>query len=270
MDVGKTEEMLEGAKRPRRACTIAPTGTAQPMNAGTRPPPRSRLRPTGRVLIVHANGKPYGFGQGTTSDMTANGHRAVKAKASNKNDFDFSCADYEAMRDSGRPYSGDPRKNKLLPLPRPTYTEFIIRAKRAHMIDRLDFLYCPAQAARPPRVDPAVYEVVVWCGVSYRRFTRLWTPERSHFFPETFQRRALATLCSAQRLRAEHPARCTLGSLPPDLLLEIIASSAEKHESAKESYDDLDTVTSGARHLFLPAPGSSGLRDELFDAIFAL
>ena len=27
----------------------------------------------------------------------------------------------------------------------------------------------------------ARYEVVVWCGVSFRRFTRIWTPERSHF-----------------------------------------------------------------------------------------
>ena len=56
---------------------------------------------------------------GATSDDGAVGAAAVKAKASNKN-FDFTCADYELMRDSGKPYSGDPRVNKLLPLPRPT------------------------------------------------------------------------------------------------------------------------------------------------------
>ena len=218
---------------------------------------------------------------GATSDTNAQGTAAVKAKASNRN-FDFSCAEYERMRDSGRPYSGDPRKNKLLPLPRPTYTEFVNRAQKARMLDRLDFLYCPADAPRPPHVDPAVYEIVVWCGVSFRRFTRLWTPERSHFFPQSFQRRALAVLCCAHRLRTEgmddtgatvarSPRPCaTLASLPHELLLDLIAMSAQKHEAAREEYDDLDTVCSGARHLFLPAPGSSGLRDSLFDAVFGL
>lgn len=75
------------------------------------------------MLVVHANSKPYGTGPHTTSDASANGMAAVKAKASNRN-FSFTCAEYEAMRDSGKPYSGDPRVNKLLPLPRPTYTEF--------------------------------------------------------------------------------------------------------------------------------------------------
>ena len=46
--------------------------------------------------------------------------------------------------------------------------------------------------------------------------------------------------------------------------------AAEKHEKAKADYDSLDTVCSGARHLFLPAPGSSGMRDHLFDAVFGL
>ena len=219
---------------------------------------------------MHANNKPYGTGpSGTTSDDTAVGTAAVKAKASNRN-FPFSCADYERMRDSGKPYSGDPRENKLLPLPRPTYTEFVNRAKRARMLDRLDFLFVPPEAPAPPRVDPQVYELVVWCGVSFRRFTKLWTPERTHFFPLAFQARALAVLCVAHRLRDEKPSGAHLGALPSDLLYEIIAASAERHESAKEDYDDLSTVCSGARHVFLPAPGSSGVRDHLFDACFGL
>ena len=261
------------SKRPRRsasarACTQNANYTAS-LSADCLPKPRPR--PTGRVLIVHANNKPYGKGPaGRTSDDSAVGAAAVKAKASNRN-FDFSCADYEAMRDSGQPYSGNPRVNKLLPLPRPTYTEFINRAQRAKMLDRLDFLFCAPDSPRPPRIDPA-YEIVVWCGVSFRRFTRLWTPERSHFFSEAFQRRALATLCAAHRLRAQPPAGggAHLGWLPTDLLIDIVAAAALKHEASKEDYDDLQTVVSGARHLFLPAPGSSGVRDHLFDACFGL
>ncbi len=69
------------------------------------------------MLVVHANDKPYGKGAGGS-------------KPSNRTDFAFSAADYLAMRDSGLPYSGDPGKNKLLPLPRPTYTEFVNRAER--------------------------------------------------------------------------------------------------------------------------------------------
>ena len=60
------------------------------------------------------------------------------------------------------------------------------------MVERLDFLFCPEDAPCPPRVDHSRYERVVWCGVSFRRFTRLWTPERSHFFSPSFQERALA------------------------------------------------------------------------------
>ena len=40
--------------------------------------------------------------------------------------------------------------------------------------------------------------------------------------------------------------------------------------SAKAEYDDLEAVCSGQQHLFLPAPGSSGVRDHLFDAVFGL
>ena len=235
-------------------------------------PLRTRARPRGRVLIVHANGKPYGKGPSGSSDATAIGAAAIKAKASNKL-FDFTCADYEAMRDLGKPFSGDPRVNKLLPLPRPTYTEFINRARRAKMIDRLDFLYVPAEAPHPPRIDGNVYEVVVWCGVSFRRFTRIWTPERSHFFSDAFQKRALAVLCCHARLAAHPPpgVGSTLGSLPLDLLVDIIASAVDKKvDASKEDYDDMDTVISGAKHLFLPAPGSSGVRESLFDAVFGL
>ena len=261
------------SKRPRRACTVsAPAATATA--ATSTPQLKTRAKPTGRVLIIHANGKPYGHGPSisTASDLSAVGTAAVKAKASNRL-FDFSCADYEAMRDTGEPYSGDPRVNKCLPLPRPTYTEFINRAKRAKMIDRLDFLYVPAEAPRPPRIDGAKYEVVVWCGVSFRRFTRIWTPERSHFFSDAFQRRALAVLCCHATLAAHPPpgVRASLGSLPLDLMLDIIALTVDKRvDASKEEYDDLDTVTSGAKHLFLPAPGSSGVREALFDAIFGL
>ena len=46
---------------------------------------------------------------------------------------------------------------------------------------------------------------------------------------------------------------------------------AQKHEQAREDYDDMRTcVDPGTRHLFLPAPGSSGLRDSLYDAVFGL
>ena len=68
------------------------------------------------------------------------------------------------------------------------------------------------EAPSPPRIDHSVYEVVIWCGVSFRRFTRLWTPERTHFFPAAFQARALAVLCAAQRLRPA-PLALALGVL---------------------------------------------------------
>ena len=119
-------------KRPRRACTLQASPVAVMDEAtATATTRRSRVRPTNRILIIHANGKPYGHGpSGPSSDDTAVGTAAVKAKASNRL-FQFSCRDYEAMRDSGLPYSGDPRVNKLLPLPRPTYTEFINRVGTA-------------------------------------------------------------------------------------------------------------------------------------------
>ena len=64
--------------------------------------------------------------------------------------------------------------------------------------------------------------------------------------------------------------KTTLGDLPTDLLVDICAAAAGKEDSGKEDYDDLRTVCSGARHVFLPAPGSSGQRDSLFDAVFGL
>ena len=86
----------------------------------------------GKLLVIHANTKTYGRGGDTAS--AGDDHRLVAAKRSNREDFDFAAKDYIAMRDGGV-YSGDPRENKLLPLPRPTYTEFINRAQRAKALD---------------------------------------------------------------------------------------------------------------------------------------
>ena len=261
-----------------RAAPSTPATEPSPSSAARRAP---QPRPTGRILIVHANGKEYGRG-------------AAGPKASNR-EFAFAATDYVAMRDSGQPYSGNPRTNvrrprlkpfpvhysntdflaacrqKLLPLPRPTYTEFVNRARAARMADRLDFLYVPADAPQPPPwASFAPYERVVWCGVSFRRFARLWTPERHHFFVPAFQARAVAVLCCAQRARATAPADAHLGALPADLLHEIIAAAAGAGDARREDYDDMDVVESGAQHLFLPAPGSAGVREALFDAVFGL
>jgi hypothetical protein len=67
------------------------------------------------------------------------------------------------MRDAGV-YSGNPQKNKLLPLPRPTYTEFVNRAKKAKCLDRLDFIYCAPDAHSLPRIDYKAYQRVVYAG----------------------------------------------------------------------------------------------------------
>mmetsp|Transcript_31499 Transcript_31499/g.104220 ORF Transcript_31499/g.104220 Transcript_31499/m.104220 type:complete len:250 (-) Transcript_31499:233-982(-) len=239
--------------RPRSAPAAAAPASGSP--AARRAP---LPRPTGRLLIVHANGKEYGRGAGGS-------------KASNR-EFPFAVADYVAMRDSGVPYSGDPRKNKLIPLPRPTYTEFINRARAARMLDRLDFLYVPAEAPQPPpwrSFEP--YERVVWCGVSFRRFARLWTPERHHFFQPSFQARVFAVLCCALRQRTTLPSStAALASLPTDLLHVILAASAGEGDSRRDGYDDMAAVESGCQHLFLPAPGSAGVREALFDGVFGL
>ena len=58
--------------------------------------------------------------------------------------------------------------------------------------------------------------------------------------------------------------------LPAEVLCDIIALAASKADARRDDYDDLATVRSGARHLFLPAPGSSGIREALFDAVFGL
>ena len=209
-----TEEAPAPARslRPRRALKSTSSSTAEPSpTAVSRRVPLPR--PTGRILIVHANGKEYGRGAGGP-------------KASNR-EFDFDAKDYVAMRDSGVPYSGNPRHNKLLPLPRPTYTEFVNRARSARMAERLDFLYVPADAPQPPAwASFAPYERVVWCGVSFRRFARLWTPERHHFFLPSFQQRVVAVLCCAQRARATAPAGAHLGALPQEILHDILAASA--------------------------------------------
>ena len=51
---------------------------------------------------------------------------------------------------------------------------------------------------------------------------------------------------------------------------QLQAEIGNWNQRYEEDYDGLATVCSGARHLFLPAPGSSGNRDHLFDAVFGL
>ncbi|KAJ1448296.1 hypothetical protein M885DRAFT_623582 [Pelagophyceae sp. CCMP2097] len=232
------------AKRPRRQCNAAPKPAP---SAGLNQPHRRGPALTGRLLVVHANSKPYGAGAGGT-------------KASNR-EFAFKSEDYLAMRDSGV-YSGNPAKNKLLPLPRPTYTEFVNRAKKAKCLDRLDFVYCAPDATSLPRLDYKAYQRVVYAGVSFRRFARVWTPERHPFFSRDFQDRALCFACCASRVKR-------VRSLPDECLYSIIAFAASKAD-IRDGYDDLEVVHSGARHLFLPAPGSAGIREAHFDAVFGL
>lgn len=254
-------------KRPRRACTLpkppVASSDANDVN-GAAPAPSRPL--TGRVLVVHANGKTYGRGAGGEVADGGDGVRVKAAKRSNREDFAFSARDYAAMRDGGI-YSGDPRRNKLLPLPRPTYTEFINRAKRARASERLDFVYCPADATRLPAVAYADYERVVYAGVSFRRFARIWSAERHRFFRPEFQRRVLAVLGVAARKRKTGSA---LGRVPDVLLHDIFAYASSKKDAARDDYDGLATINAGARHLFLPAPGSAGIRERLFDAVFGL
>ena len=101
------------------------------------------------------------------------------------------------------------------------------------------------------------------CTYRFRRFARLWTPERHHFFVPEFQQRVLAVLCCAKR-------NAHLGALPLELLHAIVAASAGATDARRDDYDDRATIESGARHLFLPAPGSAGVREALFDAVFGL
>ena len=143
-----TEEEGPRRSRPRRACRDAPVQTL----ASTVPAAAAASQPSlplkGKLLVIHANTKTYGRGGDTAS--AGDDHRLVAAKRSNREDFKFAAKDYIAMRDGGV-YSGDPRENKLLPLPRPTYTEFINRAQRAKALDRLFFVFCPPDAPRLPR-----------------------------------------------------------------------------------------------------------------------
>mmetsp|Transcript_12493 Transcript_12493/g.27018 ORF Transcript_12493/g.27018 Transcript_12493/m.27018 type:complete len:145 (-) Transcript_12493:504-938(-) len=88
---------------------------------------------------------------------------------------------------------------------------------------------------------------------------------------DTAAERTVATTAATTVATVASPcASTTIADLPADLLYSIIAQSACRGDSTKEEYDDMQTVCSGARHLFLPAPGSSGLRDTLFDAVFGL
>ena len=187
--------------RPRRACRDAPVQTLASAGPAAAAAAARSLPLTGKLLVVHANKKTYG--KGGDAAATGDDHRLVAAKRSNREDFDFKAKDYLAMRDGGV-YSGDPRVNKLLPLPRPTYTEFINRAQRAKALDRLDFVYCPPDAPRLPRlINYRAYERVVYAGVSFRRFAKIWQPERHHFFKP----RALPRLFP--RHRADNASRLT-------------------------------------------------------------
>ena len=254
-----------GRKRPRRACTAPDYHKPKPSSDARDDTPAPPSRPlVGRLLVVHANGKTYGTGG--DSALTDDGERVKAAKRSNREDFDFTARDYCAMRDGGV-YSGDPRKNKLLPLPRPTYTEFINRAKRARCLDRLDFVYCPADAPRLPALDYNAYTRVVYAGVSFRRFAQIWRPERHQFFKPDFQARVETLLAAAVRGRSTGAA---LGRVPDVVLHDVLAFASSKGDARRDDYDDLATINGGARHLFLPAPGSSGNRERLFDACFGL
>ena len=259
-----TEEEGPRRSRPRRACRDAPVQTL----ASTVPAAAAASQPSlplkGKLLVIHANTKTYGRGGDTAS--AGDDHRLVAAKRSNREDFKFAAKDYIAMRDGGV-YSGDPRENKLLPLPRPTYTEFINRAQRAKALDRLFFVFCPPDAPRLPRLDYRKYERVVYAGVSFRRFAKIWQPERHHFFKPQFQARVMAMLLARNRAQRSGSA---FGVLPDELLHDILAFASSKKDARRDDYDDLATVNSGQRHLFLPAPGSSGIRDHLFDAVFGL
>lgn len=241
--------------RPRRACRDATAAAAAAV-------PSLPLR--GKMLVLHANGKTYGRGGDRT--LAGDDPRLVAAKRSNREDFDFAAEDYLAMRDGGV-YSGDPRVNKLLPLPRPTYTEFINRARRAKALDRLFFAFCPPDAPHLPRLDYEDYDRVVYAGVSFRRFAKIWQHERHHFFKPEFQHRVFVMLLVRNRARATGE---VFGLLPDVLLHNILAFASSKKDARRDDYDDLATVNSGQRHLFLPAPGSSGIRDHLFDAVFGL
>ena len=150
------------------------------------------------------------------------------------------------------------------------------------MLDRLDFCFVPETAPAPPRLDYSEYERVVWAGVSFRRFAKIWTPERHRFFRHSFKEAVFAVLACAARTRRDRAAKVAkrgpgatcaavvLGDLPDDCLYSILAYAASKKDARIDGYDDLATVNSGSHHLFLPAPGSSGIREQLFDATFGL
>ena len=255
-------------RRPRRSCRDAPAAaqTAELVSDQASKP----LPLKGKILVVHANGKTYGHGPAAASASSCDGSRVAAAKKSNMHDFAFSAADYIAMRDGGV-YSGDPRVNKLLPLPRPTYTEFINRAKSAKALSRLFFLYCPATSPCLPRLDYASYERVVYAGVSFRRFKKVWRPELHHLFKNSFKETVMQFLLARNRLARSSSS--VLGIMPDVLVHEILAcasSPADALSGRAGEYDCVEEINSGRRHLFLPAPGSSGLRDHLFDAVFGL
>ena len=101
---------------------------------------------------------------------------------------------------------------------------------------------------------------------------RVFEPfQRHHFFQPSFQARVFVVLCCALRQRTTLPSStAALASLPTDLLHVILAASAGEGDSRRDGYDDMAAVESGCQHLFLPAPGSAGVREALFDGVFGL
>ena len=217
-----TEEEGPRRSRPRRACRDAPVQTlaaAAPAAAAA-----VALAPLkGKLLVIHANTKTYGRGGDTRPrDHHKVAASARTAKISNLRPRTTSPCATAAC-------TGDPRENKLLPLPRPTYTEFINRAQRAKALDRLFFVFCPPDAPRLPRLNYRAYERVVYAGVSFRRFAKIWQPERHHFFKPQFQARVMAMLLARNRARRSGSA---FGVLRTQLLHDIRPSRRARRTRA--------------------------------------
>ena len=68
---------------------------------------------------------------------------------------------------------------------------------------------------RLPRLDYKAYDRVIYAGVSFRRFAKIWQPERHHFFKPEFQRRVQVLLLSSLRARRTGAA---LGRLPAECM----------------------------------------------------
>ena len=119
------------------------------------------------------------------------------------------------------------------------------------MLDRLDFLCgCGCATAAAVGLVRAV-QGVVWCGVSFRRFARLWTPGCRRCCPSSSS--ACSPCCAAPERNAH------LGALPLELLHAIVTASADATDERRDDYDERATVQAARACLFLPAPGSADL-----------